>query len=286
MTSVATAAIANVTPNSWALVAGTIYIHRFDGSAVLNTNTRVFRSTGGPSIYLNNATQTSLFVGGATAGDGFDVEGGSDGLKTNFNTYVATKKAIVVENASLKYAGGVVTTAGNAVSIHSFNGIAAFFNVRGDASAADAFNAHNDLTLTGGTAAVAFLTVNTSGANNGRGTNQSNNGWTIHEDVKGIDLGGYYVGNNGGTVRDINASEALIAGTFVVNDNGDLANGGIQPPTAVRADDTAQIWGYEVQQTMPAASYSYYATSSAAIYLKNTPQARQPFAGAGTIGTW
>lgn len=286
LTNVATAAIANITPNSWALVAGTIYIQRYDNTAVTNANTRVYRALGGANFYLNNATQTSAYIGGATAGDGFDIEGGTDGLKTNFTTYVATKGAIVVSNATLKYGGGIVTTTGNCASVHSFNGIVAYFNVQANACAADGFNGHNDLTLSGGTAATSILTVNSAAFDNGRGTSQSNNGWTNHDDVRAIDIGGWYWGNHGGSVRDVNTSRAYALGTFVQNDFGDIALGGIQPPTAYRVDDTAQMWVDSTQLQMPAGSYAYYATSTAAMYLHNTPGVRQPLAGAGTLSNY
>ncbi|MET4341921.1 hypothetical protein [Bradyrhizobium sp. RT9a] len=286
LTNVSANGIVNVTPNTWNITTGTIYIQRYDGAAVTNANTRILRATGGTNAGLNNATQTNLFIGNDTNLDGFDLEGGTDGIKTTFTTFVATLKAVVVSNASFKYAGGVVTTAGNCVSIRSLNGIAAFFNVQANACAADGFNGHNDIVLSGGTAVVSLLTVNSAAFDNGRGTSQSANCLTIHEDVTLMDIGGWCWGNRGGSVRNINSTKAYLLGTYVQFDLGDIVDGGTQPPTAFRVDNTSVLYADSVQMQMPAASFGFYATSTASIFLRNSPTGRQPFAGAGTFGPY
>src|SRR6185503_171044 len=137
---------------------------------------------------------------------------------------------------------GTVTTTGNCTSVHSYNGIVAYFNVQANKCWADGFNAHNDLTLTGGTAATSILTVNVAAFDNGRGTSQSNNCLTNHEDVKMVDIGAWCWGNHGGSIRNINATTGYVLGAFVQMDMGDIVYGGTQPPTAFRVDNTAVLY--------------------------------------------
>lgn len=286
LTNVSTNAIANVTPNSWNITAGTIYIQRYDGAAVTNANTRILRATGGTNVGLNSTTQTNIYIGGQTSLDGFDLEGGSDGFKTTFTNYSSANGVAVLTNTSLKYAGGVVNTLGNCVSANSFNGVVAFFNVQANACASDGFNGHNNIALTGGTAKMYMMTVNSAAFDNGRGASQSNNCLTVHEDVTMLDVASWCWGNRGGSVRNINASKAYLLGTFVDNDLGDIANGGVQQPTAFRVENTGIVYADAVQSKMPASAYNFYAASGSFMYTKNIIPSRQPNAGNGTFSSF
>lgn len=282
LTLVGSAAICNITPNSYYTDGSTLYIRRGDGAAVTNSNTRVFRSTVGN---VKITSPVSVFFGGATAADGFDFEGGNSTGVLHYgpSSTPATNKAVVASNCSFKYAGGANETSATAVAINSVHGIAAFFNCRADGDWTDGFNCHN---TTSATAVPHFMTVNCSGTDNGRGAAQSCNGFTVHEDVTALDVAGVYRNNRGGTVRCINTSKTFLAGTVIVNDLGDIAQGGSIAPTAIRTDDTATIYADGVVIDMPAGSLALHAGSGTAIYHRNLTPLRCANRATGTIGTY
>lgn len=275
LTNVSTAALCNVVPDSWSLVAGTLYINRRDQQAVTNNNTRVYRPST-KCFFFTNAV--SAYLGGTTPGDGFDCEGGSDTGVLHYATSTpgTTRHVVAVRDSAFRYGGGITDTGTRGVSVDSLYGLAAFFNCRADANQTDGFNFHN--TYTAGN--VNALTVNCTGHDNGRAGQVSNNGWTSHEDYKGIDVAGYYSGNRGGTMRSINTSKSWLVGTAVENDMGDkhTASGAVNP-TAVRVDDTAVYWCDRVRINMPAGTYGYYAASGATIHKRNCWPVAMPDVG-------
>lgn len=284
--NVPTAARCNATPNSWSLVSGTVYINRADGAAVTIANTRVYRGTS--RIWqLNGATQTSLYLGGQTDADGFDLEGGSTNgaLDVLFTGKPASEKAIIAKNCSFKYAGGISGTAARCVSVDSLHGLAAFFNCRADASQTDAFNFHDSQSIS---AVSRAITVNCSGYDMGRAGQTSCNGWTNHEDHIGIDVAGVYRDGQGGLCRSVNSSKAWFVGTVCRNDKGDLqVSGGTVYPAAFNTQDTAAYYLDGCHIDMPAAAYSLYTMSAgASIFYRNMKPFRQPVGGAGTASVW
>jgi hypothetical protein len=283
LTGVATAAQCNARPGSWALVAGTLYVNRADAAAVTNANTRVFRS-GTASVKVS--APISLYLGGALAGDGFDIEGGSSAACLNYApaSVPAAMKAVVADSCSFKYAGGAAETGACGVAVNSVHGLCALVNCAADANATDGFNAHN---TTAPAAATHFVTVNCSASNNGRAPGVSCNGWTTHENVVGLDVAGVYRGNRGGTMRSINSSSSWLAGSRAEGDCGDLANGGALIGTALRVDDTARYWCDRVAVDMPAGTIALHAAASgSAIFTRAMPPSRAPSVGPGTIATY
>ncbi|MEO7787476.1 MAG: DUF1565 domain-containing protein [Sphingomicrobium sp.] len=283
LSQVTTAAQCNVRPGSWALVSGTLYINRADSAAVTNVNTRVLRS-GTASIKVT--APISLYLGGATAGDGFDIEGGSSaGCLTYAPATVPTAmKAVVADGCSFKYAGGASETGASGVSINSVHGLCALINCAADANVTDGFNTHN---TTAPAAATHVVTVNCSASNNGRAPGVSCNGWTTHENVVGLDVAGIYRSNRGGTMRSINSSVSWLAGSRAEGDMGDFAHGGVVVPTAIRVDDTARYWCDRVAVDMPAGSIALHAAASGtAIFTRAMPPLRSPAVGPGPIATY
>jgi hypothetical protein len=281
--NVATATICNNTPNSWSLVAGSLYINRRDQAAVTNTTTRVFRPA---TSCFTISNPVNIYLGGTAGNDGWDCEGGSNvGVFAAFTaTPGSTRHALIVKNSTFKYGGGVTDTGSRGVSVEGWQGLAWFSNCRADANQTDGFNFHNIYAATNRNS----LTLNCTGYDNGRNPNTSNQGLTTHEDYVHVDIAGHYSGNHGGTVRCINTSKTWLLGTWVENDLGDIVYGGVVPPTAFRVDDTAVYWCDRTKVTMPAGGYSYFvATGTAAIHKRNTWPSQHPDTpNTGTIDTY
>jgi hypothetical protein len=286
LTNVSSVDLCNNTPDSWYHHSdGNVYINRRDGLAVTLSNTRYYRSA---STSFSLRTGVNMYIGGATGNDGFDVEGGHayGPLEVTPASSAATEKVLAVSNCSFKYGGGKIdNTVGRGVSVDNWHGLAIFSNVRTDANLTDGFNFHNSI----GVPKSYALTINCTSLDNGRPGMQSCNGHTLHENVIGVDLCSHFEESRGGTIRNINSSKSLYAGTLIKNDRGDygLGGGGTVRPTAVRADDTAIIWCDRTRTDMPAGSYEYMTGSgTAAIHKRNTYPVRSPDSGPGTIDTY
>jgi hypothetical protein len=241
LVNVATAALCNLRPGSWASVAGAIYVNRGDGAAVTTSNTRVLRQA--PVLSLPNTAQVSVYVGGDKQDCGWEMHG-SDTVSTLSQictTVTASDKALVVKNCAFRHAGGFGAATARCVTVDSYPGIAAFFDCACSISASDGFNFKHTVPAS---PATACLTVNCSGAMFGETGSTSNNGWTLHNDVIGIDICGRYRASAGGTVHNINTSKAALIGTTIADDAGDRHFGGTINPTAVRAANTAEIQMY------------------------------------------
>jgi hypothetical protein len=268
-------ALANETPGSY-FEGSALFIHRADGSLPTAQNTRIlvtgnnFVLTSQVNVYVGTEDNSVWQVQGAPN----SFAGADPGAMIVYlsNPSIA-RKAFVCENVQADYAGEA--TAGvNGITIHKWNGIAAFFNCTASAAAKDGFNAHN----AGGTLAqnTSVLTVNCGADDLGR-LNQSANGLTLHEAVVGIDIAGRYRRGRGGTIHNINNSRHWLLGTSVEGDLGDrLAGGGIQP-VAILANNSAQIWAEQVSVDMPRGRFAYGAfASTARIRKRNCLPVAQP----------
>ncbi|MGO1607586.1 MAG: DUF1565 domain-containing protein [Brevibacterium yomogidense] len=277
---VATAALCNDRPGTWALQDGRLYVNRLDGAEPTAANTRIYRFVNS-GIYLTQAR--NFYMGGNGTGDGFDVSGGAAGaLWVNPATPSPTNRLIVAANCTFRYAGWAQSANARGVTLESWNGLAAFFNCDASGNATDGFNAHNNK----GAAKVRLLTVNCSATDNGRGTALSCQGLTTHGNVVSVDLGGRYVSNRGGNVFNVNTSRALLAGTYCRDDQGDIIHGGTIPPTGIRVGGGAQIWCDRTMVDQPRGTYAYYAEGNGTIHKRGTWPAPQPDAGAGTFTTY
>lgn len=280
--NVATPTICNTTPDSWTLSGTDVYVNRADGQAVTNANTRAYRSAAATYIL---STQVNIYFGGEDGESGWDLEGSNANAVVDF--LIAAPAALpgccVFSNTRLVQGGGVVNTTARSISCNSFNGLIALFDCHGSAAQTDCYNVHNN----NAAAKALFLTVNCTSSNTGRPGNQSCNALTLHENCIGIDVCGNFQSAHGGTVRNINTSKCLLAGTYVKNDRGDavLGGGGSYQPAAVVANDTAQIWADSVKIDMPAGTRAW-ATSSApgaVIRRRNCYPVAQPDAGGGAF---
>ena len=269
---VATAALCNITPNSWAKDATTIFVRRGDGAAVTNANTRVYRASS--ECFKLSGAQISVYA------SGFDFEGGSSGaLTTVYSSKPAASKALVFSGCTFRYPGGITNAGQRSVSVDSLHGVAAFFDCSADRAGTDGFNFHN----TGGFAAETYaLTVNCAANDNGEPGQTSCNGLTLHENVVAVDVAGQYEASRGGSIRNIGTSKHLVIGTNIVGDIGDLTS---VPATGIRTDDTAQIWAANTEVRMPAGTAHWYARSGSTIRRRDCV-VRGYDSGSGTFGTF
>lgn len=276
--NVATAALCNIIPNSWALVAGTIYLNRADGAQVTQTNTRIYRANVDNMRCTN---PVSIFIGVNDNSAMWDFQGGQNGcLRYNPATKPATNKGFIVNRARNRFGGGIVNTTGNGVAVDSIHGLAALFNCQADANWSDGFNFHNALTPT---AHGYAMTVNCGASDNGRLVSASNNGWTTHEDVIGIDVCGIMKGNRGGSYRSVNFSISWLVDPIVRDDFGDVMNGGSIQPTAFRVDTAATYFITNPKADIIATGFRYYIQAGASIFTNHAFPSRYLDYVAGTL---
>lgn len=268
--------LCNNTPNSWTLSGGNIYIRRADGLAVTNANTRVYRAA--TANLKTTTTPVSLYLGGESGNDGFDLEGGDATAVANLGTFTSAsgRDAIVAKNCTFRYGGGQSGLTARGMWVGTLNGIAAFFNCDASGNQTDGWNFHRDLAST----VTHVLTMNCTAYSNGR-LQTSSNSWTLHDDVVGIDVAGWFEDSAGGNVRSIQTTRQLLAGTVIVGDRGDIIAGGSVGPTGIAMSDTAKAWLDRVLVRMPAGSIGIQADSGTEIYMRNIYPTRQPFTGNG-----
>lgn len=262
------------TSDLWTTDASKIYIRRVDGAVPTPTNTRLFRSS--VSLFVWN-TPVNVYI------ENIDAEGGNSAATFDYRlaSTTALKRVFVAKNCSAKYCGGVVNTASRGFGIESIKGLAYLYGCEGSANATDGINFH-DVQGNG----TQFLTVNCSGTDNGRGTSNSNNGHTSHEGCIGIDLAGYYPNNRGGSVRHVNTSKSLFAGTYS-SDLGDVIMGGPTAPVAFQTDNTAVMWCDRTRADVTASQRAYLASTGTSIHLRNIQPTVGSFnGGGGTIDSY
>ncbi|WP_066551995.1 DUF1565 domain-containing protein [Croceicoccus bisphenolivorans] len=275
------AATCNRIPGSWTLQSGKIYINRADGLPVTNANTRVLRSSGGSWRF---DTPVSIFVGAGDSISGFDTMGGSDGAAFHYQptSKPASMKAVVVERSTFSYCGGAAANS-NGTLIADLHGLALFVDCDASNNSKDGFSASNE-SLSGSES--HFVTVNCRAVLCGRGSAQSCNSFTTHQDVVGADLAGEFGRTNGGSVRCIGDTLTWLAGTRIKDDRGDLVAGGGTTPAAIMANERARIWADRARIAMPPARAHASADADALVSLRAMPPLRSGPQGNGTVANW
>lgn len=257
LTPVASATLCNTTPGSWYSDGTKLYVRRLDGAAVTNTNTRAYLQAG---CAVHKETGNHWYA------KGFDLEGGTDqGVAYIYGNTGVPRRSVWV-NCSAKYAGGAGNLLKNGFGALDFHGLVAFFGCIGNANTADGFNAH----YTPGTGYCCLLTVGCTGFDNGRFTNQSNNGLTAHETVLAIDIGSEYGWNRGGTLRNIGTTQMWVVGSKIHDDQGDVSLGGAMTPTQVQVDNSAKLWMDSV--VIYGGGTSLKAADTSAIYTRSVTE--------------
>lgn len=268
LTKVADAATCNSTPNSWAQVAGDLYVHRTGEQAVTSANTRVLLQT--LANFFINGTSKDVYL------SGFDLEGGTAGC---FAMTAAATLNFMAIDCSAKFAGDAAVNV-NGWKIDFITGLVALVRCVGACNVADGINGHR----TDGGSGLNLLTIDCKGRNNGVvGTVQSCNGWTTHETVVSIDVNGEYYGNYGANFIPIGTTQSFALGTYCHDSVGDQGHGGATPPTDYQTQNTATAW---LQNCRSAVSgISLIASNTSIIRTRNfLPGAGQTNgAGGGTI---
>lgn len=276
---VASAEVCSLIPGSYFIDTpnNQVLYNPSSGVVPTNANTRVYMS-GIENFYL--AAQCNVFLAGQTENDGFDLEGSRSACfavqLASFNP--AVYSFVGAKNCTFRYAGYESATASTqrAALLDTLNGLAYFENCDFGAARSDGMNVHN----VNGDAANLVITLNCSFSDNGR-VNNTSQGYTLHETVKAIDVGGLIRWNHGGNIRNIGSSMMWAFGTTCQEDRGDMMMpaGGIRP-TEVRIDDTSKFWGSRMTvAAMSAGDFAFRTTVNGQIRLRNTQALRGINAG-------
>lgn len=288
----ASAAVCNATPGTWCIEGGKTYIHPVNGLIPTAKTTRIFLQR--PAAYAR--TQTHLFFG-SEDGSPWSIQGGNAGgswsgggaFWADMLTPPSTRNVLIFDGVSFDYSGAQGTTS-NAVTIQRWNGLVAFFDCSSRGAAKDAIGVANDVYTPDSSSAAGtyILTVNWNADDPGRGNNVSCNSQTAHSSgVHWIDIASKNSRGKGGTIRHVDNSQAWIIGARVFADRGDThTTTGVTPPTAVRADDNADIWLDRCIIEQDAGGYALYAGSAGAGVHHRDCIIRGRKGGPGTVDTY
>ena len=263
------AAVEGASGGAWALVTGVLYEHRSDNAAVTNTNTRAFLTA--KNLFLD-ATTKSVYI------ENLDLQGGE--VASLQATGIAARN-IACLNATFEMSGSTVT-GGLDVAVNGLNGLFSAFNCVARGSANDGFDFHLN---NGGTGPTYILTVGVHGYDNGRFTWVSNNCWTAHDAVIGVNFNSECDHDYGPEVHNIGTSRFANYGMFAHDSHGDLGMGGSYPSTGVKTSDSAFEWHFDL--TLSANSTAISALNTSTICTRNLKSdggTQSKDAGA-TIGT-
>lgn len=272
----ATPAEVNAEPGTWTLNAGKLYFQRRDGFRATTENTRVFLDV--VNVFLqteNDAYLENLKLWGGRGSGALTI--------TNQTVPESGNRYVVAKNCEFSYGGGtsasgsVQTLATNGVGVNSFRGYTMFFGCKAHGNWKDGFNWHN------ATAPYHFaLTVNCEAYDNGRAAETSCNGWTIHENVIGVDIAGRYSRSHGGTIHNIGTSKMYALGTVSTDDSGDIDRGGVLDASQFRSGDAAELWLDHVQ--VAGSGIGFITGGAGAIRLRDVPLS--PLSRVGNITTY
>jgi len=210
---VASSAAVDTTEGSWYTDGTTVWIHPHNHDEPDIFNARVDSQSISASW---NCNQNLILRG-------FDFEGGIEGAA---NIKGGSTNIIITDDCSFRYAwgsniGNGGTTYATGIRVSSC-GLYAAFDCRADRNSRDGFGFVADAgPIPGG------LLVNCRGWYNGDGASQSNNGYTSHEGVKSISIGGdwrYNYGTGSGHVND--NTQAWAVGDVSGASIGDIPKGG------------------------------------------------------------
>lgn len=274
LSQVADEATVIATPNSWAQVAGNIFVHRIDNAAVTNSNTRALLK--GTPQFVTDATTKDVYLGGS----GFFCQGGAAG---SFAMTAAATFNFIAVNCQASFAGDNLVNV-NGWKLDYATGLVACINCIGSKNEADGFNIH---WTPGGTPNIFGLFIDCIGRNNGRDTVQSCNGITWHDGVIGIVVNGEYYGNYGANVIPIDSCQMFCMGTYAHDSQGDVSHGGTTIPTDYQTQSTAKMWLLNCRSSV--STQSLVASNTSTILTKYFRQGagQTQVQGAGaTIGTY
>lgn len=195
------AATVDATPGSWCVSAATgsskTHVRRTDDAQPTLANTAIYRNIHVAA--LDTCTSDLYF-------EGFDFEGGPRGAL--WCDPISTRNVVCVD-CTFKYAG-TSTNMLDGLRIRQVNGLVYLKDCVASSNWKDGFNFHRD----GGTAGAMYvLTSGCEAYDNGKTGSSSNNGYTLHDDITAIDVGGNYHDTlNGADVHNIETTKAWFLG--------------------------------------------------------------------------
>lgn len=255
----ATCNAVSATTYCWVLAGGKIYVHRGDGVAPTNANTRVYRDAAG---FRLDGTSKDVYV------QGVDFEGGAAGAIAA--QVAATTRNLVFVNGSAGYAGGVGRAA-NSVAIDYNVGVAAFVDWKATSSWVDGLNIHK---TDGGSPSYMFCLRCISWWTGGAGQTSAN-AFTGHENTVSAILASDGSWGHGGTCRYINFSRVWFWRTACHDDQGDGSIKG-----EFMAGDNTWMWLDET--TAAGTGISVNPGSGTIIYKRNHRTLSGTESGGGT----
>lgn len=250
--------VAGVRANAgtWCQNGANVVVHRADGAAVTDANTRVYLTQGGADF---STISTSVYC------ENIDWEGGA-GVRARGGV-----RNTAYVNCTSKYMGWA-SAQYDAFLFSNIDGVSVCVDCYGDSVAKDAFNSNHVSTSVNG----YVLLVRCRGRNNGRFGMTSCNGVTAHNATDFvIDVGGEYSSNDGANIAFVGGSKGWMLGTSSEDGNtrGFWADGS---GTALYIEDTTSD-----------DTDSVFASNSAAIYKRNhTSLGVETATGSGTISTF
>ena len=210
----------------YAIEGNTLYIRRPDGRQATPENTSLFVSQA-RNLWLTN--RTSIYLGIEKPSDELEFRGGLGGaFGTKYGPGPGAdvdEKVIAANGVAFRYGGGAKDGRGqknraNDVTINAVNGVVYLANCVASGAANDEFNFHR---LTVG-AIQRSITVNCTGFDTGRNSDDSSNGLTCHDSsLIHIDVAGVYYASHGGTVGHNGKSLTWHVGTVSYLDHGDCS---------------------------------------------------------------
>lgn len=246
------------TAGTWFASGSDLYVHLADGRVPDNNclvmgNITNCSITLGPNLYFENV----VFEGGQTAGASFVLGNSSTSTGTScFNGC----------DFSLSNTNGIAVTGG---VLAVMNNCAAYTNL------SDGFNYHGAIS-----AGVSpnVIEISSFGFKNGGGNPGSDQGSTIHEDIRALRVNCEYYENNGPGVADVTTSMAWMTGC---SSHDSASTGSSATDSGFLTADTAQVWLDGC--TTEGVTYDLYASGGTILYRNMVPAST---GGAGTIGTY
>lgn len=254
------------------------YVHPHGSVPATNENVRVIQSVK----QLSTSNSNVIFM------QGLDLEGGSLGYIYEASANVRVGSFVAVDSTFRFNLGGTFDAPEpwSAISNSNFK-IKAFFNC-------DISRCSRDGLATSKAAVnqnCSLFSVNCKSLNNGFLTEDysnairpsSCNGFTLHNGMSGIDIGGTYTGSAGGNVAIVHQdTQAWCFGTIVGDSDGDKINGGSITYGGVScADLDAKIWldSCVVKGTEKA----LFASANSTIFKRRTIYSGTINGGSGTV---
>lgn len=253
---VASVVLCDATEGSWFTDGTTTYVHPHNHTLPSIDNARVLlQGTRG----LEWQSNQNLLV------RGFDFFGGAQGaLKVSGGS----TNIVVVDDCTIRHASAGNTENGSTAYVDAcpVNGVGLFaaFDSAAEKGSSDGFGLHAEAAVI-----PTGLFVRCRGRFNGRGGSASDNGYTTHDGVKSISIGGDWRFNTGIGSGHVNAgTQAWCVGDLAGGSYGDVPNGGTFEGGAFGGwNSVGGLWLDSCRDV--GAAIGIYGDTSGPVYVRN-----------------